>query len=292
MIALALLSACAHAGGKKAAAPAKCSAGHVNCFQGPSAGTWFASPNNWSRDAFPNFPQEAHLAGLAVLTQEARGAAEVLDLGADGLLDISWDSVLDLGPDLCRGGEFEEAPLTLTSNRKCTRWTECKASEWQVRPGDAHNDRVCRACPAGHWCDGFGKTACPAAHYAHAGQAHKCLPWTTCSKKQWETQAPSAVRDRFCAAIDECDVGQWEVEKPKYNANRVCEDCPAGYRCPNRKAHLDSSSCSCSGETHTITFVTHLPPSEDRSSIVSVESRNGTCAAPPGFEVSACNGHG
>ena len=121
-----------------------------------------------------------------------------------------------------------------------------------MRPGDAHNDRVCRTCPEGHWCNGFSKTKCPAKHYAHAGQAHKCLPWTMCTKKQWETRSPSAVRDRLCAAIDECDVGQWEVKPPTRTSDRICEDCPTGHRCPDRKAKIACQDCGrdCADESY------------------------------------------
>ena len=83
--------------------------GLVNCYTGSAGGTWFAEPasGTWYLQSFPEYPQEAHASKNVVLSREARGAAEVLDLGEDGVLDIAWDAVLELGPEQCRHGECE-----------------------------------------------------------------------------------------------------------------------------------------------------------------------------------------
>ena len=123
-----------------------------NCFVAPSGATWFSAPTAWSLQSFPTFPATARVSAVAVLSQEARGAAEVLDLGPDGMLDLGVDGIVDLGPTFCRDGEWQVTPLTQDANRVCKVFTVCAAGELETQSPSAMRDRLCRPCRAGHFC--------------------------------------------------------------------------------------------------------------------------------------------
>ena len=60
---------------------------------------------------------------------------------------------------------------------------------------------------------------------------NSCLDIKECLETEYETQAPTTVRNRICQALTECNQNQYESQAPHKTQNRKCSICPAGYYC-------------------------------------------------------------
>lgn len=135
-------------------------------------------------------------------------------------VDELKDDLRSLEHKCIRGYEFEVAPHTPTTNRKCQDFTVCKSTQFEKAAGTAEKDRVCVA-----------KTECE-------------------KDKEYESDSGSATKDRTCKALTVCNKNQFEKKAPTATSDREC-----GTGLKNCKAYLDADENAKNG-FYRIKYVT------------------------------------
>lgn len=100
---------------------------------------------------------------------------------------------------LCPPGQEEYREPTATYNRACT---PCAFNKWRGNPEPSANKGV----PTGYDLN------------------RKCTAHTVCDPgRKFESQPPTAVRDRECTKLTQCTAEQYEAAAPTPTSDRVCE---------------------------------------------------------------------
>jgi hypothetical protein len=151
----------------------------------------------------------------------------------------------------CTASEFEEQPLTATSDRICKALTVCSLAAWEsgapTRTSDRSctlttvclagfetkneatktSDRTCKQCEATHYQDQRGQTSCKLAR--------------VCMALEYEERARTPTSNRECKAISSCGAGFREVKPPTLTSDRVCSNTVLNCR---DFASADNSTCT------------------------------------------------
>lgn len=102
-----------------------------------------------------------------------------------------------------RGVEYETAPHTPTTDRKCKAYSVCSSKQFESAGGTADKDRV-------------------------------CTNLKVCSKAEFASFAGSATADRVCKTAKVCGKVEYEKTAPTETSDRVC-----GTGLPNCKSYYD-----------------------------------------------------
>jgi hypothetical protein len=167
-----------------------------NCYDGPSAGHWFASVSGWSLAHFPAYPGVTIVDKEATtLVKRARGTGKALVVSGTR---VRIDAVeLQVGHTECDNSERVLTAHTASSDAVCQAQVICTPGQWETRAATHLRPRVC--------------------------QDH-----TVCTLVQWETKAPGTHHDRTCATHSDCDPGSYEVKAIGTHHDRECQSCAPG----------------------------------------------------------------
>ena len=151
---------------------------------------------------------------------------------------------LPLNP--CKSGSYIEQDASPTSDFVCAKCSQCSSGQ-TPKPGsckpDGTSDTQCNAacvvCTKGQYlkepcaanspgkCASCSSNVCPLGQFLSGPCTSKgdrsCTPWRSCNPStEYETNEPTATRDRVCAKLTVCSANQFESLAPTSTSDREC----------------------------------------------------------------------
>jgi hypothetical protein len=112
---------------------------------------------------------------------------------------------------VCSATQYESKAPTASTDRECMTVSTCQPGSQQTAAPTDTSDRLCAPCGGGS--------------FSSTQNATKCTSFTACTATEYESSAPTSIKDRGCTALTNCSAGKYISTAATATSDRKCTAC-------------------------------------------------------------------